>query len=704
MRIDEEVIGRDTSVRAEVKRVGVTTLPGEKYYHVDVFTTQEEDFNIRIARQAGVQPSSDRPMIFIIKKNVSVLKNLIKYIKESIETLPSEFLVTEKKIIDNLPLLLIDDEADQASPDTRNTDTNPDLDPTAINRAIRMLLNLFNQKAYVGYTATPFANIFIKHDKHHDEYGKDLFPSSFVISIEPPSNYFGPLEVFGLNGENGKKGLPVFREVRDASMKDSEFLPLKHKISDVPRFIPDSLKRAIKSFVISSAVRILRGQARHHNTMLIHCTRFNSIQNAISDLVEDYFEKLRDGIVNDDLEMWSDLKIMWQSDYLEVFVAMNSKLIEWEEVSRYIKPAIKKIKRKPLVVNGSAKDILDYKNNESDGLSVIAIGGDKLSRGLTLEGLTVSYFTRASTLYDALMQMGRWFGYRRNYEDLCRIYTTREMYEWYRHISTAFERLREEIMDMIRQGANPEQFGLRVLSHPDMMVTNALKMRNSSRMPLTYRGKITQTISFTKSDIEYNSGVTNSFLSALGKPDEVGSNYLWRDIKVDSILDFLRDVRSCKYSPSSSGLRVIEYISNQSSTEVLNQWNVGLISLKREADHQQLRKVGNLQVRPVERGIKGHTWEDRYYIGVLTSPTDERIDFEDQDKIYPIGENLRAIAPRLTRPLLLIYPVNLKDGDERVIHTNVIGYAIVWPDNEALKEITYEVNSVFSELELSAYD
>ena len=112
-------------------------------------------------------------------------------------------------------------------------------------------------------------------------------------------------------------------------------------------------------------------------------------------------------------------------------------------------------------INGTAKDALDYAEHSNTGLTVIAIGGDKLSRGLTLDGLCVSYFLRASRMYDTLMQMGRWFGYRPGYVDLCRLYTTSDLSEWFGHITDAADELREEFEYMAASGGTPRDYGLK---------------------------------------------------------------------------------------------------------------------------------------------------------------------------------------------------------------------------------------------------
>lgn len=724
MRIDEEVIGRDTSDQAQVKRIGVTTLPNEGYINVDTFTTQDDggDFTRSFAQQVGgVQPGSDRPMILIVKKNVSVLGNLIRYFRESLDTLGSEYVLNtgeNESILNNLPLLLIDDEADQATPNTRPpaNDTG-ELDPTSINRNIRQLLNLFNQKAYVGYTATPFANIFMHHENEHSIYGKDLFPSSFIISMEAPSNYFGPVQVFGLNDSESERGLPIHITVNDASMPHSDFLPLRHRATDVPDHIPESMKEAIKSFIISSAFRRLRGQGNKHNTMLIHCTKFNDIQNEVAKFVEEEFNRLRNGIVNNDVDVIGEFKALFERDYVRITTQMRGSLSSWDEIRSNLKPAVLKMERRPHIINGTAGDILDYKSRDGSGLSVIIIGGDKLSRGLTLEGLTVSYFTRASTLYDTLMQMGRWFGYRTGFEDLCRIYTTDDLFSWYRHISTAFETLRKEFLEMSRQKSTPMEFGLRVLSHPDMMATNAMKMRHTTTLPLTYKGKLTETSSLSgeRSILINNYNAVEAFIQALSPFPMQGkdNSYLWTDVPKEIIISFLDEYISYRGAPASSTKRITEFIEKQKEgdnpNDILDIWNVALASLKRNAPEEQVHVAG-LDIKPFTRSIKEPFINNRLFVKRIVSPSDEKIDFETETTAT--SEDLRKLSPRLNRPLITIYPLlieNYRETEDESLELLSLekmpfGFAISWPNNINLKESTYDINSVYEELELANYD
>ena len=140
------------------------------------------------------------------------------------------------------------------------------------------------------------------------------------------------------------------------------------------------------------------------------------------------------------------------------------------------------------VVNSDLKEPIDYEGHEETGYSVIAVGGDKLSRGLTLEGLSVSYFLRASRMYDSLMQMGRWFGYRGGYVDLCRLCMPPDLQRWFRHVATAAEDLRSRLDRMARLGARPKDYGLKVQSHSILLVTAQNKMRHASEHQISFAG------------------------------------------------------------------------------------------------------------------------------------------------------------------------------------------------------------------------
>lgn len=730
-RIDEEVLGIDTNPEEKEKRIGVLTLPGENHIPIDYFTesnlkpNKTGDFNIRKSR--GTAPSSDRPIIFVVKKNKSILNNLRDYFQHWINIFDDNY--TYKKDganqFNNLPLLIIDDESDQASVNTRASQNRDgeELDPTAINNCIRQILNLFRQKVYIGYTATPFANIFIHHDNEHSVLGRDLFPFAFIKTLGAPSNYLGPKEVFGLR-DGIEEGLPIYRTVNDAGqplletgLDNFTFMPIRHQPDYIPAEIPKSLKEALKAFVISSAIRWSRGQELKHNTMLIHCTRYNTVQVALGDLVDEEMIILRNSILADDKDVLGEIRNLYERDFVPTSTAMTREIIEWDELIVFLSKAVRKIEPKSLIINGTVGDILDYKSKAKTGLWTIAIGGDKLSRGLTLEGLTISYFTRNTSLYDTLMQMGRWFGYRNGFEDLCRIYTTTELFGWYRHISTAFEALRAEFIEMVRLKLTPRDFGLRVEDHPDLMVTNVMKMRAAETMSLNYQGTLTETTTLPSGEeiLKSNFEAAESFIYSLGLPSKenlTGQN-VWKNVPVIQIQDFLRNYRTYKGLPQANSVRINQYIDLQRQNSILEfmSWNVVLVTLDRKATSEIFSFSGHEIILP-ERTITDASKRDRFFIQRMHDPKFEFSDFSTEERKF-IDDNkvsnkeARREAPRKNSPLLIIYVLSLLDKDtkEKVnFKYQPIGFAISWCASTQAQPISYVINSVYRELEMSEND
>ena len=482
-RIDEGFLGFDTqNTRAydmnRTIRIGVGLIPGFDNAIANSYTTSTErgDFTKQAANTAGFNFNNPQPIILVIKKNVSVLKRLYSWLKSQ----------STHDIIANKSLLLIDDEADNAS---INTSRDGD-DPTAINKNICKIIKLFNRSAYVGYTATPFANIFIPLDKD------DLFPKDFIINLPAPDNYIGPEKVFGTsaNPDGNEDLLPIVFPVTDSDT----FVPAGHKRDDPKPTIddiPESLKTAIKCFIITCAIRIARGQENKHNSMLIHVSRFQAWQNHLKIIIDRLFKYYKSEIEANDPTIMEEFRQIFEEDtpnyrsYCSITrEIMNSPVLSrvdnrmrlhtWNEIKPLLYRAVQKIEVKS--INGTSGDSLTYYENEKNGISVIAIGGDKLSRGLTLEGLSVSYFLRASKMYDTLMQMGRWFGYRPGYVDLCRLFTSNELNEWYRHITLASDELREEFRYLAESGGTPENYALKVRTHPgQLQITSISKMRHT---------------------------------------------------------------------------------------------------------------------------------------------------------------------------------------------------------------------------------
>ena len=244
-------------------------------------------------------------------------------------------------------------------------------------------------------------------------------------------------------------------------------LPLKHpNHMDVDS--TKSLHEAIRAFVLSKAIRILRGDENKHRSMMINVSIFNSVQEEVFELVYNYVDELTKHIeLNANVSFLRDKsKIIeiFKNDYQKEFLNKSDDKTEypnWENIRTKLVNAIHSIKVKTVNMN---KGGLDYSNKKYDdkGLTVIAIGGFSLSRGLTLEGLCVSYILRNASAYDSLMQMGRWFGYRKNYEDICRLYLPSQSNTYYQDVTEAMIELSEQMETMEQLNKTPLDFGLRV--------------------------------------------------------------------------------------------------------------------------------------------------------------------------------------------------------------------------------------------------
>ena len=412
MRLDEGFLGYDSirnlAAGGAVPSIGVGQInPGIQ--RPDTITTRLEngDFRREVADHFNISPGV-RPLLFVVKKNGSVLRNLLEWVEWVANSTDQD----GRRIVSGTPLLLIDDECDWASIDTRDIplDENgePDLEhiPTAINQRIRKLLYSFDQSSYIGYTATPFANIFIHEKAKTIEHGDDLFPRSFIIALPAPSNYVGPAQVFGLDEEydpetGGSLGLPLIRVVDDHAVtdelhEDRGWMPPRHNRTHIPSYegrstITPSLREAILTFILTCAARIARKHKNAHNSMLIHVTRFIDVQSVVYNQVctelSNILNRIKRGEGSDPSPVIEELHRLWEEDFIPTTCEINDpdyQPIPWDEIKNYLLKAVSAINVK--LINGSAGDILDYAEHKDTGLSVIVIGGDKLSRGMTLAG------------------------------------------------------------------------------------------------------------------------------------------------------------------------------------------------------------------------------------------------------------------------------------------------------------------------------
>lgn len=756
-RLSEEFLGYEIDeikqdiVKGNRTGVGATKIGvGEMFKRsghnvVNTLTTRANDFVAGVARNAGITPSTTGdPVIMVVKKNVTILKNLVDWLSG----------LNPGGAADDVPLLLIDDECDYASVNTRTPerDENGNIlsewDPAKTNKYIRKLLCCFKRKIYIGYTATPYANIFINKTDTHPNYGKDLFPEHFLINLPQPTNYIGPEELFGLkedihSGIEETEPLPLTRAVSDSESA----IPGRHKRDYEIKSLPDSLKTALKSFILVCAARRVRGTGTPHNSMLIHVTRFTPVQSRVAELITKELKKSISRIMSG-TDALDDFKTLWEKDFLHCTKDMATRKFReaeahpWASIKKELFPAASKIQIK--TINGEIGDTLAYREKEKEikrltargekvsweesGVSVIAVGGDKLSRGLTLDGLSVSYYLRASRMYDTLMQMGRWFGYRDGYNDLCRIYTTAELIEWYRHIALANKELKNLFDYMEASGSSPEKFGLKVRSHPGRLaITSAGKSRSTERMKITFAGCRVQTIVFDPRVSAANMTAVNELITSIGRKcdvdyEEKKPRYQWKGVRAEDVVRFLR-----KYTTQETEMRIVDpkriadYIEKQIPLNELIEWDVVLVSNDKESAMHEFEIQGRT-LRSVRRKPLGPIDTDRISLGTLTSPKDEFLDIPEERikeceaefkslKANPENAKLRLVSHiRKLRPpergLLLIYfPAYRADsqsdiGKEYGLKSHEMpGFAISFPNSDNAEPIEYIVNPVYMEEE-----
>jgi hypothetical protein len=385
---------------------------------------------------------------------------------------------------------------------------------------------------------------------------------------------------------------------------------------------------------------------------------------------------------------------------------------DWRAVQGRLVDAVSRIEVRK--INGTAKDALDYYDNRTVGLSVIAVGGDKLSRGLTLEGLTVSYYLRASRMYDTLMQMGRWFGYRPGYGDLCRLYTTAELADWYKSITAANEELLRDFDHMAACGGTPADFGLRVKNHPDgLLVTARAKLKHGTPLSVTFSATIIETLAFYRDDakLRANLAATEDFVRTLDhryrtRTDE--GTVVWDEVKGSDITDFLARYASHARARKAQTNLMTQYIDARLRDAELTSWTVALLSVKDGAS----ASIGGRTVHLVTRNKTADSDDNDYVLKRLVSPRDEALDFSQDEQRQLLAETLgewelnggekdppKAPSPQIvrksrpaTRGLLLIYPL---DPSTIAGTTPVIGWALSFPKSENAKPMSYTVNNVY---------
>jgi hypothetical protein len=589
-RLDEGFVGLDSSDFLQGPQVRLERVIGagelDRRRMAGVFTSRSKDFNRQFMTAHNYRLDAfSEPILLVLKKNKRILENLELWLK-------SYNAGPDGKI--SRPLLLIDDEADSASINTSGSTTSP----TAINERIRSLLALFHRSSYVGFTATPFANVFIDPDTADTMIGDDLFPRDFIYALEAPTNYRGPPALFGD---------PLDETLRYIEDADATF-PAGHKSSHSVTELPPSLAEAVRSFMLATTIRDLRQEGPTHRSMLVNVSRFTAVQDQVAGLIDAGVRDLQRDIRNfAGLTPQEALAVPSLAELHDTFQReFANEGFTWAEVQASLNTSLAPVNVRAVNQRSGAAS-LDYKAHKDTGLRVIAVGGNSLSRGLTLEGLSTSYFYRNSQMYDTLLQMGRWFGYRDGYESLCRLWLTEEAALWYAHITRASDELRRELKKMRRLDLTPKDFGLKVRAHPDSLIVTA---RNKMRLARTIAravsldgaGVETARLRSNAGVIAANAEVTSRFVQELvqqrGQPARSPwGSLVWSRVPKEAVAAFLAEFGTHPLNYDFQAEELSEYLAG-TVEEKLQHWDIAIPngSLPDET-------FGGVSLKPLERRI-----------------------------------------------------------------------------------------------------
>lgn len=755
-RIDEGIVGITLKKESKIEkypRVGVGL--DNKQIRATSVTSTLNDF-VGNCNKITMSLANNSLVLFVIKKNVSVLQRLYSWLGE-------QNIDSRKGYVD-VPMLLIDDEADNASVNTRKDET----DPTRTNKLIRQICNLFMNTTYIGFTATPFANVFIDPDSVDAMQHTDLFPEHFIYALEAPSNYVGVAKIFYPEGAF-YRNLRYITDIIEPDYASEDYKDLvqnnpevlnsglfycKHK-KEWDGILPDSLRESILCFCLANVVRDLRGQSKEPRSMLVNMSRFIHVQKVITGHVAEWFEEVfndirvnfnEDASKNHRLPLYGELHSLWEKHFSQV----NDLTFARVSQKTTLLAAMEKIEVK--MVNGSKQSAsLNYKENPS--LRVIAIGGLALSRGLTLEGLIVSYFYRNTATFDVLMQMGRWFGYRRGYEDLFQIWTSHTSAMWYAEVARASAELKNDIREMFDQQLTPKDFGIKVRDNcDDLQITASNKMRTavSKDMMYSFYGNIYDTPYIT-SKIDHNKINTQrvqelaSHLLSKGytlryadykKADKHvndtsdGSSRYFADVPKEVVVDFLGGIKCSMANPRFDAKNIISFLEDE-ETEGVDLWDVIFESGKSSI---QYNVEGLRQVKCMERSICSTTrniiqistrrrvmtgsMEGRFALSKEDIEKAEdaqrkqwEIDGENsQGRDIPVKAYFRFLPKR--KPMLVIMFIKPKkaDGEEEEMLQKyrealgedcIVAFAVGCPGvKDEGKAVKYQVNKIFQHLNI----
>jgi len=670
-------------------------------------TSVDSDFSATSNATNLLQPSPTK-LIAVVKKNKTVLKRLYAWLNSA------NALYRGK-----LPVLIIDDESDQASVNTARQKKAR----TAINQALHNIMELtfLKRVAYVGYSATPFANLLI--DTTDNE---SLYPRDFVVSLPLNPDYFGPERLFGkafLDEEEEESEL--WDVIRDIPNEEVDLIrpPKRRPIGWMPSMTA-SLESAVRWFIIATAIRRFRGQEETWSSMMIHTSPNVKPHEEMKDLANELlatwksdFDTFKQAAVVQLIDEVSRSKEFMQPDLGDL---IGTRL---EEFTENLESAL--IETKVLVDNHASLDRLDY---SAEPFPVIVVGGNTLSRGLTLEGLVSTFFLRTSSAYDSLLQMGRWFGYRKGYEDLQRIWLANEapysLKSWFRKLAFVEQEIRDQIEELTTSGIRPSELGVRIRQLPGMAITAAAKMKDAVRAELSYSGTQPQTILFSheKEVQKQNFELLKTFAASLGsqlKANEAGFAALAIDAK--TILDFIGKYQFPEGSLVLQSDKISSYVEKLNDDGELVSWNVAIYSNAKnsapEIDLSEAIRVGMANRAKLNTEHATIDIKTLISVGDLVADVPSlRAEVRSKSGTLKKSDLLakrREHEDTRNRGLLGVYvidpksKVSLRDSHEREkldLETPLVGLFFVFPDSKNPNSFEFVAPNLEDKAELEELD
>ncbi len=672
--------GLTNALRLQTQRRFESDLRARNPYGWHLHTTEENtgDFQTPPNRWFSVM---DPVQVAVVKKNVTPLGRLVETIEK-----------TPPALRERLPVLILDDECDQASVNSSGSQ----LDITAINGLLRRLLALLPRAQYAGYTATPFANVLVNPVTAPGQLD-DLYPEDFIVALPRPEGYSGADSLFGDepseadDGDASYAGADMIREVPDADASRVRPPSLRERDDFFPD-VPPSLSGAVDWFILACAARRARGQGERHSSMLVHTTVYTVTHQRLAAAVEARLTQIR---TEWNLETaQARLETLWADEQERVPAeASGHRRLPFNKIAAEIPAVLKAVET--AIENSTSETRLDFTGNPK---TCIVVGGSVLARGLTIEGLVVSYFVRSSSQYDTLLQMGRWFGFRAGYEDLPRIWMTADLAAAFRDLSLVESELRGEIAQYAERDLTPSDFAIRIRQIPGMTITAATKMIGAEACDVSFSGEHLQTIRFPTGDapaLQANWQAATDVAAVVtgGQIESRSQGRLIRNVPLDAVRAFLKS-----YAASGKdrfGAALLAYIDAEarSHDQPFRFWNVGIIE---PADGQWASEpLGAFGlVRKTFRSRLNMPRSDGLAdIKALMSRRDILIDLPDQDTARA-GEDWESVKRRRQTalgdqtPLLLFYAIDrlsppAAGSQNRVpldAACDVLGLGLVLPD------------------------